>query len=405
MKVKKVVGMNAPGALYLTPFPERTLANQRLQIHTEEHLIEHLVSGHALCDAIVQGVDLADVLDVLKTRAVSGAVFLGCDAPPACAADLVERGAAVFPSVDERPYDAYRAHLYTADELYAGFDPDHPETLLDTLDSRVYAHWKRTGRERPNLVESLMRRLHDLAMGDAIADLVTCETRAVAVMGGHALSRQDPGFRHVVEIGRGLAERRFLPVSGGGPGAMEATHLGACLVDKDDAFLDACLAELETAPLYDDAGWLSTAMRVRAKIGTITDRQVSLAVPTWLYGHEPATPFATHIAKYFANAVREDGLVTIARHGIIYTPGSAGTVQEVFQDTTQNHYETLGEYSPMVFLGRTFWTETLPVIPLLEKLGGTRRYLKSVGVVDTPEEALAFIESHPPVRSVDADKL
>lgn len=381
------------------------MANQRIQIHTEEQLIAHLVSGHALSDAIVQGVELTDVLDVLKTRDVSGAVFLGCDAPPACAADLVSRGAAVFPSVDERPYNAYRAQLYTADELYAGFDIERPETFGKTLDSRIYRHWKQTGRELPNLVESLMRRLHDLAMGDAIADLVTSETRAVAVMGGHALSRADPGFRKVVQIGRSLAKQGYLPVSGGGPGAMEATHLGALLVDYDDAFLDDCLAELAAEPMYNDAGWLSTAMRVRRRIGTTSERQVSLAVPTWLYGHEPATPFATHIAKYFANAVREDGLVTIARHGIIYTPGSAGTVQEVFQDTTQNHYETLGEYSPMVFLGRTFWTETLPVIPLLEKLGGTRRYLQSVGVVDTPEEAMAFIEAHPPVRSVDADKL
>lgn len=379
------------------------MANQRLQIHNEEQLIAHLVLGRALRDAIVQGVDLADVLDVLKTRDVRGAVFLGCDAPPACAADLVARGAAVFPSVDERPYNPYRAHLYTPDELYDGFDPDRPETLADTLDSRVYEHWKQTGREWPNLVESLMRRLHDLAMGDAIADLVTPETRAVAVMGGHALSREGIGFRNVVEIGRGLARRGYLPVSGGGPGAMEATHLGASLVDHSDAFMDSCLEELATAPMYNDAGWLSTAVRVRQRIGINNQRQVSLAVPTWLYGHEPPTPFATHIAKYFANAVREDGLVTIARHGIIYTPGSAGTVQEVFQDTTQNHYETLGEYSPMVFLGRTFWTETLPVIPLLNKLGGSKRYLQSVGVVDTPKEALAFIASHPPVRSADAD--
>ncbi len=381
------------------------MANQRTQIHTEEQLIAHLVSGRALSNSIVQGVELTGVLDVLRTRDVGGAVFLGCDAPPACAADLVARGAAVFPSVDERPYNAYRAQLYTADELYAGFDIDRPETVTNTLDNRIYVHWKQTGREVPNLVESLMRRLHDLAMGDAIADLVTSETRAVAVMGGHALSRTDPGFRKVVEIGRSLARQGYLPISGGGPGAMEATHLGASLVDHDDTFLEACLAKLSEQPMYNDAGWLSTALRVRAQIGTTSDRQISLAVPTWLYGHEPATPFATHIAKYFANAVREDGLVTIARHGIIYTPGSAGTVQEIFQDTTQNHYESLGEYSPMVFLGRTFWTETLPVIPLLEKLGGKRRYLKSVGVVDTAEEAMAFIAAHPPVRSVDADKL
>ncbi len=61
----------------------------------------------------------------------------------------------------------------------------------------------------------------------------------------------------------------------------------------------------------------------------------SIGIPTWLYGHEPPAPFATHIAKYFANSVREDGLLTIAKHGVIFAPGSAGTTQEIFQDATQ----------------------------------------------------------------------
>jgi hypothetical protein len=29
-------------------------------------------------------------------------------------------------------------------------------------------------------------------------------------------------------------------------------------------------------------------------------------------------------AKYFANSVREDGLLTVATGGVVYTPGSAG---------------------------------------------------------------------------------
>ena len=38
----------------------------------------------------------------------------------------------------------------------------------------------------------------------------------------------------------------------------------------------------------------------------------SLGVPTWFYGHEPTNLFATHVAKYFANSIREDGLLAIA---------------------------------------------------------------------------------------------
>jgi predicted Rossmann-fold nucleotide-binding protein len=100
----------------------------------------------------------------------------------------------------------------------------------------------------------------------------------------------------------------------------------------------------------------------------------SLGVPTWLYGHEPATPFATHIAKYFENAIREDGILTIAKGGIIYTPGSAGTMQEIFQDAVQNHYLSFGYASPMIFLDTNYWTHEMPVYPLLEQLTAQGKY-------------------------------
>lgn len=48
----------------------------------------------------------------------------------------------------------------------------------------------------------------------------------------------------------------------------------------------------------------------------------SLGIPTWKYGHEPSNVFATWQAKFFSNAVREDGLIQIANCGIIYTPGN-----------------------------------------------------------------------------------
>ena len=100
----------------------------------------------------------------------------------------------------------------------------------------------------------------------------------------------------------------------------------------------------------------------------------SVGIPTWLYGHEPATPFATHIAKYFENSLREDGLLTIAKGGVIYTPGSAGTMQEIFQDAVQNHYLTVEYASPMAFLDVDYWTNELPVYPMLEELQNRGRY-------------------------------
>jgi hypothetical protein len=103
-------------------------------------------------------------------------------------------------------------------------------------------------------------------------------------------------------------------------------------------------------------------------------KYVSLGIPTWLYGHEPSTPFATHIAKFFENSIREDSILTLAFGGIVYTPGSAGTMQEIFQDAVQNHYLSFGFSSPMIFLGSRFWTEEMPVYPLLESLEERGKY-------------------------------
>ena len=60
--------------------------------------------------------------------------------------------------------------------------------------------------------------------------------------------------------------------------------------------------------------WLKPAFEL-ARLTTQAGE--SLAVPTWHYGHEPSSPFATKIAKYFQNSIREDGLLAIAGQGIV----------------------------------------------------------------------------------------
>ena len=118
----------------------------------------------------------------------------------------------------------------------------------------------------------------------------------------------------------------------------------------------------------------------------------SLGIPTWFYGHEPATPFASDIAKYFDNSIREDGILAIAKGGIIYTPGSAGTIQEVFQDAAQNHYCTFGYASPMVFLGEEFFTKEVPVYPFIQDMVARGRYKNMIlSITDNPAEVVDTI--------------
>ena len=126
----------------------------------------------------------------------------------------------------------------------------------------------------------------------------------------------------------------------------------------------------------------------------------SVGIPTWLYGHEPPAIFATHIAKYFANSVREDGLLAIAKHGVIFAPGSAGTTQEIFMDATQNHYKTFGHISPMVFLGTERYVEETGLFPMLQRLAEGRDYAELLHLTDEPDDVVEFIskfELDPPI--------
>jgi hypothetical protein len=102
--------------------------------------------------------------------------------------------------------------------------------------------------------------------------------------------------------------------------------------------------------------WLNKAIDV--KKAAPRDSGVSLAIPTWVYGSEPSTPFATVYAKYFQNSIRrEEALVTQSRAGIVYAQGGGGTLREVFEDTEQNFYaKTPENFTPMIFFDpEGFW--------------------------------------------------
>jgi len=266
------------------------------------------------------------------------------------------------------PYDVTRLALYSADDLYAGFDPADPASFDTCYDTLTYNHFVATGKHGSSALESLARALHDHGIHVALNEFFRDRDHrsCVGIMGGHALLRTDNMFRKVVLLCKRLTEEGFIMLSGGGPGAMEATHLGAWMAGRSAEEVDDALSILQIAPSFRDEGWLSTAFVVRNKYPQ--NKYVSLGIPTWLYGHEPSTPFATHIAKFFENSIREDSILTLAFGGIVYTPGSAGTLQEIFQDAVQNHYLSFGFASPMIFMGRHFWTKEMPIYSLLKSL-------------------------------------
>jgi predicted Rossmann-fold nucleotide-binding protein len=335
-----------------------------------------LVEGQSpLRGAVVTGLDLRRRSTLLSSAQVAGCVFLGCRMSPVQAVDLIARRALVFPTVPDLPFDPWRRRLY------------HPDDLYPSGDAAIYAWWI-AQHQRDDLFSTLMQRIHDHSIEDALSELIVGRD-IVGIMGGHALARGDDGYAQIASLGRALTEAGFLVATGGGPGAMEAANLGASLAGRGDADLSRALSRLAKTPGFRGSRatlrrWVTAGLRTRAAFPAESG-VVTIGVPTWFYGHEPTNPFATHIAKYFANSVREDGLLTIANAGVIFAPGRAGTVQEVFQDATQNYYVDRIEAAPMILFGKDYWTRELPVWPLLERLFDGRDARPLISTADDPE--------------------
>lgn len=322
----------------------------------------------------VVGLDLTGRGPALLARSLEQSLFLGCEFADGDDDAVRRAGGIVLHDIPGTPVDPYRSTLYSPGDLY---DTAPYEA---TLDARAYA-WSRRGSS-PD--DALAKSLHDHSIDAALAAWVDGR-RIVGVMGGHAHERGSAAYADAARLGHALGDRLTV-ATGGGPGAMEAANLGA-YVPGD---LEEALATVARVPSFrpDVGAWARAAFDV---LGTTPQGRESLGIPTWHYGHEPPNPFATAIAKFFRNAPREAILLEVCNAGIVFLPGAAGTVQEVFQDACENYYADASAVAPMVLVGLRHWTEELPVWPLLQALASGRAMEPHVHLVDTVEEAVDVV--------------
>lgn len=418
-------------------------------------------------DVVIQDVDLTSVDELLSHVKIAGCHFLGCDIGPklADAISTAEAKAAsartgqerkenphclFIPSMPWVPFKPFRATLYHAEELVGQFTSENPaieepvyKASVDWQSYIAFADPKDTKPFTNDSVDTVLaRRLHDTSISDALEDLLApirnrqqgAKMGIVAIMGGHDMLRlektkeaslgkrlgdeeweamsDDSVYTRIAFLAWKLTREGYLLVSGGGPGGMEATNLGAYFATRPLSDLRAAIKTLEGFKEFKtgkSVEWLIPAMKVRRDYPLNPgDEQKcqSVGIPTWFYGHEPPNPFATHIAKYFENSVREEGLLAIATHGVIFAEGNAGTVQEIFQDACQNYYGTYGNAAPMILFGQDYWDPAaMPIyandkrkkaFPLLRKLAEEKGFTHRLIVTDSLREIVKTINGFKP---------
>jgi predicted Rossmann-fold nucleotide-binding protein len=282
------------------------------------------------------------------------------------------------------PFVPLREQLYTQDELTRR---THDGRTVD----EAIGDWFHVHGHGADF--AIMRALHDATIDGALARHLEGRS-VVGVMGGHSHARGSAPYVEVARLGRALTRAGFRVATGGGPGLMEAANLGAWFAPAADSELDTALELLDAAPSYehDAVAYVDVACAVRDRW---PDGGESLGVPTWVYADEPTSAFSTHVAKYFTNSVREDGLLALARSGVVYTPGGAGTAQEIFTDAAQNTNTLYEVRSPMVFLGIEFHERAEPeLVRAVRRQAARFGWPELVTVVDDVDDAVAFLLAH-----------
>ena len=416
----------------------------RIELRTTDHLFDFLRTPEREWSQVtLQALDLRPpAIDdaLLKEELDARTAFLGCRMSGALARKAVSAGALILPARPQLPFDAFRTSLYDEAELLRGYDPEKQFTYLGTPDWRCYlaSMDEDTKRKRVDvgLDDAVFHRLHDLAIERALATFLAARDpvsgaprRVVGIMGGYDRerleklrdeyglpTRADAPFMEVARLAWKLAQAGFTIATGGGPGAMEAANLGAWFANRTEETLRGAVRKLERVPRvrpvapgslrWNSGEWLAPAFEVMKEFPRLASdpRTESVGVPTWFYGHEPPNPFASHIAKFFENSIREEGVLGISTQGVIFAEGNAGTIQEIFQDAGQNYYATHGSAAPMVLLGTRYWnrapldtsaSKDKAVWPLLRQLGAEKDFGHLLLISDDPDEIVRFLKGPP----------
>lgn len=340
------------------------------EIYSIYFLEDYIQKHDRLLNLTLKNLDLSGISRKLLNYDIVDCIFIGCKLDKDLLDKITLSQNYILPSLN-LPFDLFPRRLYSIEDLYGNFNPDKPLSYKNSTDYDIYTHFidhKNKGSLSPFL--QVTESIHDSSLRMALYEYVNrfnAPKKIIGVMGGHKIPRNDPFYTKVCLIAKRFTEQGYMMVSGGGPGMMEATHLGAYFAFRSDEELLEAIAILAVAPLYSDEFWLTKSYEVIEKYPS-KYKLTSLSIPTWVHGHEPPNPFPAKIAKFFSAAIRQEVLIEITKGAIIFSPGSAGTLREIFQTVEQNHYNLFDNTYPMIFLNKDYWTKELPAYNFFEEI-------------------------------------
>ncbi len=172
---------------------------------------------------------------------------------------------------------------------------------------------------------------------------------AVTVFGSARTKPDSPYYAAALEVGRGLAERGFAVITGGGPGIMEAANRGA-----------------------HDAGGLSIGCNIE------------------LPHEQRPNPYANLSIDFRYFFVRKTMFVKYSEAFVVF-PGGFGTLDELFEALTLIQTAKVKRF-PVVLYGSEYWGGLLEWIEQRVAAEGmvSAGDLALVQVVDTTEEVCAL---------------
>lgn len=290
--------------------------------------------------------------------------------------------------------------LYSFEDLTKGFIDGDVNSIKNTYSFKQYEFYKpyrddiNFDKFDINTIAQHDAKISSLFLKYLSDDNGDLKRKIVGIMGGHAVRRTSNEYKDIANLARFLTKKGLRVMTGGGPGIMEAGHLGAYFSNYTDEkwneifnefitnitkFKNEHNIDIDGVPKESELGeefikalyhWFKIAKDLAEKYNSNVGK--SIAVTTWAYGEEPVMPFATVYASYFQNSIRESVLVRHARCGMIYAKGGGGTLRELFQDVEENvgpDVKELSNFTPMVFFDRNnFWEDELAK-PTDNKLG------------------------------------